>query len=142
MARAQKKLRDDPTITQEQQEREQVMAPPQEKRASKPQVDNEDTTMPEDGAEDATLPENAMKPPAERKMDLLRMSTRLLRNQKTILTCLVPNQTRSLFLMINCPPWSHRTQVHKTLLPILLDFEEQVASLIDGWKMHLKLHQY
>jgi hypothetical protein len=67
MARAQKKLGNNPTIMQEQQEREQVMAPPQKKRASKRQVDNEDTTMPDDGAEDATLPENALKPPAKKK---------------------------------------------------------------------------
>jgi hypothetical protein len=129
MARARKKLGDNPTITQEQQEREQVMAPPQKKMAPKRQVDNEDTTMPEDGAEDTTLPENATKPPAKKKGPAANVNKTVKTPKEN------PNMpgTKSNSIPIpndQPPPLVTQNPSTQDSVSRTSDFEEQVASLM------------
>jgi hypothetical protein len=108
---------------------DQVMAPPQKKRASKQQVDYEDTTMPEDCSEDTTLPENAMKPPAKKKGPAANVNKTVKKSKDNPN---MPGTESNLIPIPNDQPPPPVTQNPSTQdsVSCTLDFEEQVASLM------------
>jgi hypothetical protein len=105
------------------------VAPPQKKRASKREVDNEDTTMPEDGAEAATLPENAMKPPAKKKGPAANVNKTVKKPKDNPN---MPGTESNLIPIPNDQPLPLVTQNPSTQdsVSCTLDFDEQVASLM------------